>query len=86
MSSGSVQTILVCAPSSVEQAPCPSGQAVVLIQGYVLDASQQSMYEAVVSPFDYVLAAGIWAFSFTFVIGLFLVARSAGTILNLIRR
>lgn len=86
MTTGAVQTILVCVPSSFAQAPCPAGQAVTTIPAYVLDASQQASYEASMAPFDYVFAAGIWAFAFSFVLGLFLVSKSMGTILAMIRR
>ena len=37
------------------------------------------------TPFDYTYAAGIWSLAFTVVVGLYLVARSAGTVLNFIR-
>lgn len=86
MTTGAVQTIVVCVPSSVSQAPCPAGQAVTTTQAYMLDASQQASYEASTAPFDYVLASGIWAFAFSFVLGLFLVSKSAGTVLAMIRR
>lgn len=86
MTTGAVQTIVVCVPSSFAQAPCPAGQAVTTIQAYVLDVSQQASYEASIAPFDYVFAAGIWAFAFSFVLGLFLVSKSMGTILAMIRR
>ncbi len=86
MSTGSVQTILVCIASETPQAPCPSGMALATVQGYVLDVSQQASYEASMAPFDYVLAGGLWTFAFTFVVGLFLVSKSAGTVLSMIRR
>lgn len=85
MAIGSVQTIVVCVPSAFPQAPCPAGQAISTMQGYVLDVSQQANYEAAVAPFDYVYAAGLWSLGFTFVLSLFLVSRSAGAILNFIR-
>jgi hypothetical protein len=82
---GSVQTIVVCIPSAQTQQPCPSGMAASTVQGYVLDVSQQSLFEASLAPFDYVVAAAIWGFAFTFVVGLYLVSKSAGTILSAIR-
>lgn len=85
MAMGSVQTIVVCVPSAFAQAPCPSGMAVSSMQAYVLDASQASNIEAQYAPFDYALASGFFGLGFTSVLGLFLVARSAGTILNVIR-
>lgn len=85
MATGTVQTLLVCAPSWSTQAPCPSGQAVTVIQAYVIDPSQASNIEAQNAPFDYGYASSVWALGFTSVLGLFLVARSAGTILDRIR-
>lgn len=82
---GSTQTILVCVPSAFAQAPCPAGMAVSTIQGYVLDASQASNVEAQYTPFDYEIAAGFWSAGFVFVVGLFLVTKSAGVILNRIK-
>lgn len=85
MAMGTVQTVVVCAPSSFAQAPCPTGMAVTTVQGYVIDPSQASNIEAQNAPFDYVEAAGIWSLGFTFVVGLYLVSKSAGIILNRIK-
>lgn len=85
MATGSVQTIVVCAPSAFAQAPCPSGTAVSTIQGYIIDPAQASNIEAQNEPFDYALAAQIWGMAFTFVVGLYLVSKSAGIILNRIK-
>jgi len=86
MTTGAVQTIVVCVPSSFAQAPCPAGQAVTTIQAYVLDVSQQASYEASTAPFDYLYASGVFSFSFSFVLGLFFLSRGFGTILAFIRR
>ena len=86
MASGSVQTILVCVPSAFGQAPCPSGMAVSSMQAYVVDPSEQSYLDALSAPFDYTLAGELWGFAFTTVLALYLVARSAGTVLNFIRK
>lgn len=85
MATGSVQTIVVCAPSAFAQAPCPAGMAVTTMQGYIIDPSQASNIEAQNAPFDYAAAAGIWSLGFTFVVGLYLVSKSAGIILNRIK-
>lgn len=85
MATGSVQTIFVCAPSPFAQAPCPAGMAITTIQGYVIDPSQASNIEAQNEPFDYAVAAQIWGMAFTFVVGLYLVSKSAGVILNRIK-
>jgi hypothetical protein len=86
MSIGSIQTIVVCVPSAFAQAPCPTGQAVTTIQAYVIDPAQAASVEAQNAPFDYSLAAGMWTLGFTFVVGLYLVTKSAGTILLMIRK
>lgn len=85
MALGSTQTIIVCVPSAFPQAPCPSGMAISTVQGYVIDFSQAANIEAQFAPFDYTAATAIFGLGFTSVVGLFLVARSAGTILNFIR-
>lgn len=86
MPTGSVQTIVVCVPSAFHQSPCPAGQAIGTIQGYVLDPSQQAAFESSTAPFDYLYAAGIWSFSFSFILGLYLFSKSIGTVLDRIRR
>lgn len=85
MAMGSVQTIFVCANSYFSQAPCPAGQGVTTMSVYALDPSQASNFEAQFAPFDYAQASALFGLGFTSVLGLFLVARSAGTILNFIR-
>ena len=85
MATGSVQTIVICAPSAFAQAPCPAGMAVTTVQGYLIDPSQASNIEAQNGPFDYALAAQFWGMAFTFVVGLYLVSKSAGVILNRIK-
>lgn len=40
----------------------------------------------VAEPFDYSTAGAIWSMAFTFVLGLYLVSKSAGTILSMIRK
>ena len=86
MAVGANQTILVCVPSAFAQAPCPAGMALTSVQGYVIDPSQASNIEAQNAPFDYGYAAGLWTFSFSMVVGLFVLSRSAGAILEFIRR
>jgi hypothetical protein len=82
---GTIQTVVVCTPSAIAQAPCPAGMAVTTIQGYIIDPAQTSNVEAQNAPFDYALAAGFWSMAFTFVVGLYLVSKSAGVILNRIK-
>lgn len=57
----------------------------VNVQGYLIDPTSAASIEAQNAPFDYAVAATIWGFAFTFVVGLYLVSRSAGAILGAIR-
>lgn len=89
MASGTLSSVLVCVPSAYEwatQAPCPQGHSIAVTQAYLLDPSQQASYEALAAPFDYGYAASVWGVGFSTVVGLYLVARSAGTILDFIKR
>lgn len=86
MAPGTVQTIVICVPSGFPQAPCPTGQAVSTVQAYVIDAAQGANIEAQFAPFDYAIASGIFGMAFSFVVGLYLVSKSAGVILQRIRR
>lgn len=79
------QILVVCAPAPMAGSPCSAGMAPTTMQGYVIDASQAAAMEAQNAPFDYAYAAGIWSMAFTFVVALYLVSKSAGTILNAIR-
>lgn len=83
---GEVRTIVTCVPSQIQQAPCPSGMGLATTEGYIFDPAQAATVEAQNEPFDYASAAGIWTFAFTFVVGLYLVSKSAGLILDRIRK
>jgi len=52
---------------------------------YLIDPAQAANINAQNAPFDYSVAATIWGFAFTFVVGLYLVSRSAGAIIGAIR-
>lgn len=96
---GTLQKVLTCVdrasgiPPNWMQQACPAYvkngvvtyQNVVSVDAYLLDPAAQATIEGALGPFDYVYAAGLWSLAFTFVVGLFLIARSAGTILNFIR-
>lgn len=85
MAVGTVQTLVVCVPSQVEQAPCPAGMGLATVQGYIIDPSQAASIDAQNEPFDYAVAASIWGMAFTFVVGLYLVSKASGVILNRIK-
>jgi hypothetical protein len=93
-SAGSVQTILVCVPKQIQNgqsiAPC-ANLANVRMQpemrhAYVIDPGQQTFMDAILEPFDYGYAGGLWTLSFSMVIGLFVISRYAGAVLEFIRR
>lgn len=86
MTIGSIQTVVVCVPSDSPQLPCPSGQAIATVQGYVIDPAKASNVEAQYADFDYGAAAAIWGMAFTFVVGLYFASKSAGALLDFIRR
>lgn len=88
MASGITTPVLVCVQSAswATQAPCPSGYSISVVQSYLLDPSQQTTYEAISAPFDYSYAAQVWGLGFSSVVALYLVSRSAGTILDFIKR
>lgn len=85
MTIGSIQTVVVCVPSDSPQLPCPSGQAMATVQGYMFDPANAASIEAQNGDFDYAAAAGIWGMAFTFVVGLYLVSKAAGVVLNRIK-
>lgn len=89
MANGTVTSVLTCSASAyswITQAPCPTGYSISVTQAYLLDPSQRAAYDAMSAPFDYGYASAVWGLGFSTVVGLYLVARSAGTILDFIKR
>lgn len=86
MSAGTVQTIVICAPSPFSQAPCPSGQAVSTIQGFVLDPASQASFNALTEPFDYSIASQFFMFGFVTVMSFWLLGFAVGAIVNRVKR
>jgi hypothetical protein len=82
---GTEQIVVVCMPAQVSEGPCASGMAPATVSAYLIDPAQASNIDAQNAPFDYSVAATIWGFAFTFVVGLYLVSRSAGAIIGAIR-
>lgn len=91
---GSVQTVVVCVPSSsatnAEQKTCPpvGGQFYVptRYQTYLIDPSQASLFDNAVEPLDSASVVAVWSVSFSFVIACFIAARVGGSVLSLIRK
>ena len=89
MAAGNIYSVLTCSPSAnrwITQSPCPTGFSITVTQAYLLDPSQQNSFDAALAPFDYSYAAGVWGLGFSSVVVLYLVSRSAGTILDFIKR
>jgi hypothetical protein len=94
MALGSVQNVLICQPvpvaTAADQTYCPiiGGQAFAprSTVAYILDPASVSNLEAAIAPFDYSYAAGIWAFGFSTIVGLFVMSHGIGHVLGMIRR
>lgn len=97
MPAGVLQFVLVCVPltngeqpSVVDQQVCqPSGNTYFHLQqqqAYVLSPDSAGYIDSIAQPFDYTQAAGFWGVAFTTILILWLVARSAGTVIGVLRR
>lgn len=94
MATGTTQTLVVCVTAttatSAQQVACPKvgTQFYVpsLIQGYVVDPSQASLFDLAVEPLDPVSVGAVWSLGFSFVLLCFLVGRGVGSVLSLIRK
>jgi hypothetical protein len=53
---------------------------------FVSSASFTASVSSLAQPFDYVYAGSIWTMAFTFVVGLYMVSKKAGLVLEFIRR
>lgn len=98
MSSGVVREMVTC--SSVVVGPVISvggtsvgctrldGSAGTLqiVSSYSIDPTQQAFFDNASVPLDYSVVSAIWGSVFCFVLGLYLVSKSVGTVLSLIRR
>lgn len=94
MPAGSIQTVVVCAPSTsasaAQQAVCAKvGTQFYVptkIQAYLLDPSKRNDIDAALGQFDYTYATGIWTLAFSTVVGLYFVSHGIGQVLGMIRR
>lgn len=92
MPSGSLQNIIVCVPTQTgpSVAPCATLSGVkqkpVMQIAYVIDPASADLFDAAVEPLDPADVAMVWSAGFSFVLLFFLIARGAGTVLNLIRK
>jgi hypothetical protein len=97
MAAGQIQSVIVCSPvstadgtSAVDQALCPPSQGqsfrAIQQQAYLIFPESAGYLDSIAEPFDYTQAAGYWGFAFTTVLALWLVARSAGAVISVVRR
>lgn len=73
---GATEVVLVCrtAADGVTVSPCPSGQAPVSVQAYMLDTSAQTSLEASLAPIDFAEAGLFWGLSFGLVLSVWSLA------------
>ncbi|PQP07988.1 hypothetical protein C5615_37015 [Burkholderia cepacia] len=97
MPAGKIQPVIVCDPVStaygfnaVDEALCPSSNGrfyrATQQQAYLISPDSAGYIDSVTQPFDYAQAGGFWGFAFTTVLALWLVARSAGAVISIVRR
>lgn len=55
-------------------------------QAYVVDPASASYLDAVASPYNYTQGGALWAFGFSFVLGLWFVSKNIGLIMEAIRK
>lgn len=53
---------------------------------YVIDPASASYIDAIATPYNYAQGGAIWAFGFSFVLGLWFVSRNIGMILDAVRK
>lgn len=91
MTSGTLEYVIQCSPNGkkIAVSPCgligAAGYSPVMVQAYVISPASAQYFEALATPFDYAYASGLWTLSFSMVVGLFVVARKFGTIINFVR-
>lgn len=79
----SLQTVVICisSPGAPADSPCGADQVMTTMQAYVSDSPDTSGIEHI----DPATASGVFLAAFSAVLVTFLIARSAGTVLNMIR-
>ena len=48
-------------------------------------ATYQQLSQETIAPFDYTMAAGFWSLAFTFILGLYLISKKVGFILQAVK-
>lgn len=101
MPAGTLQQVVVCSaavpvPGAVE---LRNGTASSVIycdsartlrewrySAYVIDTGSAAYIDAVSTPYDYAQGGALWGFGFAFTLGLWLVAKNIGFVLNAVKR
>lgn len=101
MAAGTLQNVVVCSSSSPISGAVElrNGGASAVVycdaartmrqwrfQAYVIDPSASSYIDAVSTPYNYADGGALWAFGFAFTLGLWLVAKNIGLVLNAVKR
>lgn len=91
MQTGSLQTIITCAPSSTGASVQPCADTAAgptspqLVQAYVLHPTQAPFIDSVTEPFDAQQAGAVFSMSFVSVVGLYLLTSNLAHVLRMIR-
>lgn len=91
MAAGTLEYVIECMPNGKKTAVAPCavvgvvGHSPVMVQAYVISPASASFIDAIAQPFDYAYASGLWTLSFSMVVGLFVVSRKFGAIINFVR-
>lgn len=93
MPAGSVQYVIECQVRTTgvgSVAPCTTVGTTryqpVMVQRYVLDPANASLWDAVAIPVNYADLGALWAFGFSMTVGLWFLAKNIGVVVNAIRR
>lgn len=101
MAAGTLQQVVVCSAGSPISGAVElrnGGSTTILYcdaarsmrqwryQAYVVDPGSAAYIDAVSTPYDYAQGGALWAFGFAFTLGLWLVAKNIGFVLNAVKR
>lgn len=101
MAAGTLQQVVVCSSASPVTGAVElrnGGTSTVIycdaartirqwrFQAYVIDPASASYIDAVSTPYNYAQGGALWGFGFAFVLGLWLVAKNIGLVLNAVKR
>jgi len=98
MGTGAVRDLVTCSASRLGPPVSVNGTVVSctgtdgvsgtlqFVSGYIIDPTQQSYFDLAITPLDYGVVSAIWGSVFCFVLGLYFVSKSVGSVLSVIRR